>query len=133
MSFIPEVVTIKAGDTVRWTNRSDGEPHTVTFLGDSEPPQDVLIEPQDSGQPKVLQNMLTFLPSGGPEFDSTQYINSGFNGLPPEVNEMFGLVGQTYELTFTEPGEYPYYCILHSSGPEAEGPMEMNGRVIVEA
>lgn len=133
MSFIPRELTITVGDTVRWTNRSDGEPHTVTFLGGTEPPQDVLIEPQDSGQPKILQNMETFLPSGGAEFDGTQYTNSGFNGLPPEINELFGLVGQTYELTFTEAGEFPYYCILHSSGPEAEGPMEMNGRIIVEA
>lgn len=133
MRFIPQELTIKVGDTVRWTNRSDGEPHTVTFLGGAEPPQDVLVEPQDSGQPKVLQNMETFLPSGGTEYDGTQYTNSGFNGLPPEINEMFGLVGQTYELTFTEAGEFPYYCILHSSGPEAEGPMEMNGRIIVEA
>jgi plastocyanin len=133
MSFIPRVLTIKAGDTVRWTNRSDGEPHTVTFLGGAEPPQDVLVEPQESGQPKIMQNMETFLPSGGADYDGTAYTNSGFNGLPPEINEMFGLVGQTYELTFPVAGEYPYYCILHSSGPEAEGPMEMNGTIIVEA
>jgi plastocyanin len=132
MRFIPEELTIRVGDTVRWTNRSDGEPHTVTFLGGEEPPQDILIEPQASGQPAILQNMQTFLPAGGTEYDGTAFTHSGFNGLPPEINEMFGLVGQTYELTFTEPGEYPYYCILHSSGPESEGPMEMNGRIIVE-
>ncbi|HLU34479.1 MAG TPA: plastocyanin/azurin family copper-binding protein [Thermomicrobiales bacterium] len=132
MSFIPRELTVKAGDTVRWTVRSDGEPHTVTFLGGEEPPEDVLIEPQSSGSPKILQNNVTFLPSGGPEHDGTAYANSGFMALPPEINEMFGLVGETFELTFTEPGEYPYYCILHSSGPESEGPMEMNGRIIVE-
>lgn len=131
MRFIPEDVTIKAGDTVRWTNLSDGEPHTVTFLGNEEPPEDVLIEPQASGQPLFIQNMKTFLPSGGPEHDGTAYANSGFIGFPPEVNELFGLVGQSWELTFTAAGEYPYYCILHSGGPEAEG--GMNGKIIVEA
>ncbi len=131
MRFIPEDLTIKVGDMVRWTNRSDGEPHTVTFLGNEEPPEDVLIEPQASGQPKFVQNMKTFLPSGGPEHDGTAFANSGFTGFPPEVNELFGLVGPTWELTFTAAGEYPYYCVLHSGGPDAEG--GMNGTIIVEA
>jgi plastocyanin len=132
MRFLPEELTIKVGDTVRWTNMSDGEPHTVTFLGGEEPPEDVLIEPSASGPPTILQNNMTLLPSGGPDFNGTGYTNSGFIGLPPEVGDPLGLLGPMFELTFTEPGDYPYYCILHSSGPEAEGPMEMNARIIVE-
>jgi plastocyanin len=30
----------------------------------------------------------------------------------------------------TRPGEYPYYCILHADGPEAEGGMTS---IIIEA
>lgn len=130
MQFIPAELTIRVGDTVRWTNLSDGEPHTVTFLGGAEQPEDVLIEPQEGGPPKLIQNLETLLPAGGPEFDGNGYTNSGFMGMPPEVNEMFGLVGNTFELTFTAAGDFPYYCILHSGGPEAED--GMNGRIVVE-
>lgn len=131
MHFIPREVTIKVGDTVRWTDRSIGEPHTVTFLGGAEPPEDVLIEPTETGAPKLIQNFQSFLPMGDSEFGGEGYRNSGFLGLPPEVGEIFGLLGDTYELTFTEAGEYPYYCILHSSGPEDE--VGMAGKIIVEA
>ena len=130
MRFLPREVTIKVGDTVRWTDRSTGEPHTVTFLGGTEPPEDVLIEPQEGGPPKLIQNYQSFLPIGESSFDGTGYRNSGFLGLPPEIGEMFGLLGDVYELTFTAAGEFPYYCILHASGPEDE--MGMAGKVIVE-
>ncbi len=129
MRFIPREVTIKVGDTVRWTDRSVGEPHTVTFLGGTEPVEDVMLEPQADGNPKLIQNFQSFLPQGEAEFAGEGYRNSGFLGLPPEVGEIFGLNGDVYELTFTAPGEYPYYCILHASGPEDE--VGMAGRVIV--
>jgi plastocyanin len=130
MRFVPREVTIKVGDTVRWTDRTIGEPHTVTFLGGTEQPEDSIIEPQPAGPPKIIQNFQTFLPSGEADFDGTGYRNSGFLGLPPEVGSMFGLLGDVYELTFTAAGEYPYYCILHSGGPDDEHGMA--GKVIVE-
>jgi plastocyanin len=130
MRFVPREVTIKVGDTVRWTDRTIGEPHTVTFLGGTEPPEDVLIEPQEGGPPKLIQNYQSFLPAGEATFDGTGYRNSGFLGLPPEVGSMFGLHGDTYELTFTAAGEYSYYCILHAGGPDDE--QGMAGKVIVE-
>jgi plastocyanin len=131
MHFYPRELTIKVGDTVRWTDRSIAEPHTVTFLGGTEPPEDVMLEPQASGNPKLIQNFQSFLPVGDAEFHGGGYRNSGFLGLPPEIGEMFGLNGDTYELTFTAPGEYPYYCILHASGPEDE--TRMTGKIVVEA
>lgn len=131
MRFLPGEVTIKVGDTVRWVDRTIGEPHTVTFLGGEEAPEDVLVEPQADGPPKFVQNYQTFLPAGDPTYDGTGYRNSGFLGLPPEVVSMFGLHGDAYELTFTAPGEYQYYCILHAPGPEASPAEAMTGRVIV--
>jgi plastocyanin len=131
MRFLPQEVTIKAGDIVRWTNLSIGEPHTVTFLGGEEQPEDTLVEPQEGGPPKFIQNYRTLLPAGDAVFDGTGYTNSGFMGLPPEIGDALGLPGDVYELAFTVPGEYPYYCILHAGGPEAEG--GMIGKVIVEA
>ncbi len=36
------------------------------------------------------------------------------------------------ERTFTEPGEYPYYCVLHAPSPDASPAEAMTGWVIVE-
>jgi plastocyanin len=130
MQFVPREVTIKVGDKVRWMDRTIGEPHTVTFLGGEEQPEDTIVEPQPAGAPKLIQNFQTFLPSGEADFDGNGYRNSGFLGLPPEVGSMFGLLGDSYELTFTAAGEYPYYCIPHSGGPDDEHGMA--GKVIVE-
>ena len=131
MKFLPQELTIKLGDTVRWTNLSIGEPHTVTFLGGAEQPEDTIVEPQADGAPKFVQNYQTFLPDGEPTYDGNGYRNSGFLGVPPEIGGPLGLLGETYELTFTAAGEFPYYCVLHASGPEGEG--GMTGKVIVEA
>jgi plastocyanin len=117
--FLPNTLEIKAGDTVRWVNHSKTEPHTVTFVGaGEEQPEDVFIEPQPSGPPKIVQNPLTLFPQGGQVYSGEGYVNSGFLG---ELNGEPLPGGTAYELTFDTAGEYRYYCILHSSGPEGPG------------
>ncbi len=109
-AFLPTEFTIAAGDTVRWVNRSEGEPHTVTLVGsDTEPPEDAIVEQFADGSPKIVQNMQTFLPQGGSTFSGTGYANSGFTGIP-----QLGLPME-YELTFDTPGDYIPYCALHGS------------------
>jgi hypothetical protein len=102
----------------------------VTFLGGDEQPEDLMLEPQEDGPPKLLQNLTTLMPTAETEFDGEGYSNSGFVWSEAGINEALGLVGPVWELTFTAAGDYPYYCILHSGGPESEG--GMNGRIIVE-
>jgi plastocyanin len=117
--FLPNTLEIKAGDTVRWVNYSRTEPHTVTFIGaGAEPPEDIFIEPQPDGPPKIVQNPLTLFPQGDPVYSGEGYVNSGFMG---ELNGEPLPGGTAYELTFDTPGDYPYYCILHASGPEGPG------------
>jgi plastocyanin len=130
MRFIPAELTIKAGDTVTWTDMTIGEPHTVTFLGGTQPPEDTSVEPQANGNPKLVQSYDTLLPAGSDSFDGTGYHNSGFLGLPPDIVQMLGLKGDSYSLTFTTPGEYAYYCILHSGGPDDQA--GMTGKVTVQ-
>ncbi|MCC2629345.1 MAG: blue (type 1) copper domain protein [Thermomicrobiales bacterium] len=78
MQFLPNALEIKAGDTVRWVNHSKTEPHTVTFLGEGvEQPEDIAVEPQPSGPPKIIQNPLTLFPQGGQVFNGEGYVNSG--------------------------------------------------------
>jgi plastocyanin len=119
LRFLPDTIEIKAGDTVRWVNHSKTEPHTVTFLGAGvEQPEDIAVEPQASGPPKIIQNPLTLFPQGGQVFDGEGYFSSGFLG---ELNGAPLPGGPAYELTFDTAGEYRYYCILHGSGPEGPG------------
>ena len=89
LSFYPQAITIDAGDTLTWTYPSGGEPHTVTFLGPrSSPPP-----PTDPSAPA---------PAGGSTYDGSTYTSSGF---------VMG--GNSYSLTFTKPGVYTYYCLVH--------------------
>jgi plastocyanin len=113
--FLPDTLAVKTGDTVRWVNRSKTEPHTVTFLGaGAEQPEDILVEPQPSGPPVIVQNPLTLFPQGGRVYRGEGYVNSGFLG---ELNGQPLPGGPAFELTFDAAGEYPYYCILHAGGP----------------
>jgi plastocyanin len=107
-AFLPETLTIKAGDTVKWVNRAPGEPHTVSFVGAGEtPPEDTIVEAFADGSPKFVQSMETFLPQGGNVWDGTGFINSGFTGIAA-----LGLPME-WECTFTTAGDYTPYCILH--------------------
>jgi len=122
LRFMPDNLTIAAGDTVRWTVESEFEPHTVTFLGGEEPPD--LIEPQmqEGGPPKLVFNPDVVGRVGPDVYSGTGYANSGAMGA--DFAQYTGLT--TYELTFDTPGEYPYYCALHGS-PE----MGMRAKITV--
>jgi plastocyanin len=111
MQFLPNALEIKVGDSVKWINHSIGEPHTVTFVGEGEtPPEDIMPAAFADGSPKFAINPMTLFPQGGDTFDGTGYLNSGYFGLPGTPTE--------FTATFTAPGEYIYYCILHG---DAEG------------
>ncbi len=101
LQFYPKTITIDAGDTVTWTYAGP-EPHTVSFLGSGQatPPP-----PSDPSAPR---------PAGGATYDGSTYTSSGY---------IAG--GYSYSLTFTKPGTYAYYCLLHQP--------EMQGTVIVNA
>ncbi len=115
MRFLPETVEIGIGDTVRWVDRSPGEPHTVTFTAGGENPELLSVEPQADGAPKFIFNSLALLPQGGDTYDGTTYTNSGFLGTPITNTDSF-------ELTFSAAGEFDYICALHHG---------MEGKIIV--
>jgi len=100
MGFLPGQIWINAGDTVRWRARS-AEIHTVSFL----PPGQALPEfnPVDARQIRR---------QGGQTHDGTAYLNSGIMTTMPETGLDAPSVG-TYELRFTHPGDFVYYCIVH--------------------
>lgn len=106
--ILPDNLEIKVGDTVRWTSRVTGEPHTVTFVSGGKVPDAEVVEPQPSGPPKIILPNEVALPAGGPVYSGTGYFNSGLLGLG------FSTFSE-YQLTFVAPGEYVYFCLLHGS------------------
>ena len=119
-AFLPRQVTIRTGDTVRWTVRSAPvTPHVVTFLGGEEALEFLVPQESAGGPPLLTVNPAAAAPAGGPIYSGQGLANSGLLGGPD---------GQlTYELTFDTPGTYRYYCPIH--GDPQGG---MIGDVIVE-
>lgn len=122
LRFLPDTLTVNAGDTVRWTDRSAVEPHTVTFLGGAAPLDLVVPEPRAGGPPKLVINPAIVAPAGPSVYRGQGYANSG--ALGADFGKYTKLT--TYELTFATPGTYPYYCALHGSPT-----MGMRGTVTV--
>ena len=88
LEYYPNALTIDAGDSVTWSFPS-GEPHTVALLGPK-------ASPPPPSDPSVAQ------PAGGTTYDGSTYTSSGFL-----------LLGKKYSLTFTKPGVYKVYCLIH--------------------
>lgn len=104
--LLPDNLEIKVGDTVRWTSRVVGEPHTVTFASGGKVPDAEVVEPQPSGPPKIILPNDVALPAGGPVYSGKGFFSSGLLGLG------FSTFSE-YQLTFVAPGEYAYFCLLH--------------------
>lgn len=113
MQMLPQRYTVKAGDTVQWTDLFPS-PHTVTFGALNPPPGpgfDPFAVPPSS-------------PAGG--YDGTGFVNSGIlqgsvPGAPADPHAV-----ASFSLKFTKPGTYDYYCILHAD-------QGMVGQIVVEA
>jgi plastocyanin len=122
--FGPETVDIAVGDTVTWTVLG---PHTVSF-GASEAQRSAIARAPDGS---VHVNPDSFAPAGGEgqpppdesappgppiNFSGGEYAGTGFRNsgiilsFPPQL--------YSYSLTFTTPGTYEYYCLVH---PDMEG------------
>lgn len=122
LAFLPSRVEVAAGDTVRWTNHSAISPHTITFLGGTPPPEDIIPVAGGDGPPLFIINPNTFYPSDQQgTYSGEGYLNSGYIFGPEMVEILAGggmTVPSSFEITFDTPGEYPYYCILHAGGSE---------------
>jgi plastocyanin len=101
--FDPATVSIKAGQTVIWRDASPFMPHTVSFQPPFKTPSD----------PKA------FLPTGAKS--GSKFVggvaHSGMFGPTPIFPT------DTFALTFTKAGKYPYLCLLH---PGMAGTVEVS-------
>jgi plastocyanin len=106
--FSPGTVNISVGDTITWTNNT-GTPHTVSFFsGGTDIPLFTPVPSAAGGPPFLAITPKVVLPSGGPTYDGTGYVNSGVisTGGPPT---------NTFALKFSEPGTYHYLCQIHDN------------------
>nr|MBA2600840.1 cupredoxin domain-containing protein [Actinomycetota bacterium] len=94
--FDPAAITVMAGTTVTWSN-DDAQTHTVTAYEDGVP---------DGG----------YFASGDMSDEAA---------ARDDLQASLLAEGDTYEVTFDEPGTYRYFCIPH----EQQG---MKGEIVVE-
>src|SRR6266446_9356368 len=110
LRFTRKPLVIPRGSTVTWTMRDTFEIHTVTFTSGEEPPKFAVPEPQPKGPPKLLLNPKALAPSTTTQYDGTGYVNSGM--LFPPGNP--GKLPSSFSLTFTTPGRFEYWCLIHA-------------------
>jgi plastocyanin len=112
LSFFPAVAVIDPGQSVTWTIPVDSrEPHTVTAPAPP-PGSEFNIIPQDAGPPIIALSETTF----------PAQENGAAIGAEGSFNTGFMMPGQSFTLTFTEPGVYQYVCMIH---------VGMNGTIVV--
>ncbi|HWC73393.1 MAG TPA: plastocyanin/azurin family copper-binding protein, partial [Gemmatimonadales bacterium] len=110
LRFTPKPLVVPRGSTVTWTMRDTFEVHTVTFTSGEKPPQFVVPEAQPGGPPKLLLNPRALTPTTTTQYDGTGYVNSGM--LFPPGNP--AKLPSSYSLTFTTPGRFEYWCLIHA-------------------
>lgn len=107
LRFLPQEITINAGDTVKW-KWGGGDAHTVFFPAGGPPPKQVRL----IGRELVFDPAVVF-PTGR-TVDGTAPVSAG-GVFPPDPS---GQGPPPPSLTFTKPGTYKYQCLFH---PKMEG------------
>jgi plastocyanin len=133
LSFLPSTLTVAAGTTVNFVNMSPSEIHNEAF------------GPQDWILPFMAQtDLLPFGPPGTPNQASPVLI---YGSEPPGAYAVNGSnhgngflatgltddqpgdppngLPQTRSVTFTKPGTYHYFCLIH--GPDMSGDIIVSG------
>lgn len=126
-SFYPSSITVHSGDSVTFTDRDRGDPHTVTFGPDNRPPFAQLLPYGNPGNVSLGDTLSSGFLYSRQQFN---YWNLGIAGalVQPPTTE--------YTTTFNNPGTTPvtfaFYCELHGFLDPATGAVfGMSGHVTV--
>ena len=98
-AFVPGAVTVKVGDTVRWTWQSD-EAHSLTF-GDGPAGTAPNAWPM-TGFTAPAAGASGPVDLGTAAYDGTGFVNSGLLSK-----------GSSASVTFTKAGTYGFICVIH--------------------
>lgn len=109
LRFTRDPLVIAAGTTVTWTVKDPFEVHTVTFASGGQLPHFIAPQAQPSGPPKILLSTVALTPTSAKTYDGTGWINSGLLAAPGAP----GTSPASFSLTFTKPGRYVYWCLVH--------------------
>lgn len=114
IEYLPESVTIAAGNTVEW-NIPGPEPHSVTFFpaGQQPPP------PGDD------ESLFAPTPPTGP-YDGKTLVNSGLAPQGPGAVPPF-------RITFPSAGKFSYYCVIHPAMTGTVNVVDASGRADTQA
>jgi plastocyanin len=115
--FLRDVIVVRVGETVEWTNLDPSTPHTVTFGPEPADPR-----PHSGNVTLTSDGVLQTIVSS-----PSDSVNSGllFLGFQDRPNlPQFPLSVTHFRVTFTSPGTYNYICSLHDN-------LGMKGTVIV--
>jgi plastocyanin len=128
IKFYPSAITVGVGDELTFTDRDLHEPHTVTFGPATGNPQDPTfgVFPSGPGNPEAYDGVAP-LNSGyllhESQYDFWNLKQSPVSALKPTTQ---------FSVTFTKPGSYPFYCLLHGFRDPATGQVGgMSGTVTV--
>lgn len=118
-AYFPSQLLAHPGDTVRFTNPTQEDPHSVTFgvrgdrsnqpLFGTDDPLVAINGPCVSDEPLTATTTScpsAAFPAGLPDFDGQAFYNSGI--IPPG--------GGTFELRLADglaPGSYEFFCVVH--------------------
>jgi len=116
-TFFPQDVSIHVGDSITWQANSH-EIHTVSFLAGEDMPEFIIPAPPDMDSPLQINPLAAFPTPTDGNYDGSTYMNSGIISTDP------GMV-QSFTLTFTQEGTFPYVCIVH--GVMMSGTIEVVG------
>ena len=98
--FSAPLAIVHVGDSVTWTIPADSpEPHTITSANYGG--EEFVPMPQNNAPPIIALGEV-FVPGQNTSIGANDKFNRGF--LTP---------GQSFTVTFTEPGVHPYVCRLH--------------------
>lgn len=112
ISYTPDTLNVFVGDKVTFVNADSIEPHTVTFgpLGMLTNIANQLInpEPNKNGPPTLALSPKAVEPTARDTYDGSGYVNSGILS-----SQYKGVTRNSWSVTFTKPGIYQYYCLVH--------------------
>ena len=113
-AFFPEILRIRAGDTVTWRLNSD-EIHTVSFV-QGVPLEELPFALPGRAEGELLLNPRLAFPTRLPDAPVETYSGEGFasSGIlsrqPPAPDAP---PNDSFSLTFDTPGTYTYICLVH--------------------